>query len=142
MGLTWRTKLSVGNDLIDADHQHLIFIINKADSALTELDTGKLKQVLAELSTYARRHFVREEAIAHAIAYPHAGLLHSSHEHLTCALDLQHATLMENCTEESAKRFMAFLKTWLVDHVIKEDMQMKPWLLNYPAKFDPTRLAA
>lgn len=68
MCLVLRKKLSVGNDLIDADHQHLIFIINKADSALPELVTVKLKQVLSELSTYARRHFVREEAIAQAVA--------------------------------------------------------------------------
>ena len=36
MGLLWRDQFSVGNDLIDMDHKHLIEIINKAETNLTQ----------------------------------------------------------------------------------------------------------
>ena len=36
MGLVWREQLSVGNDLIDADHKRLISIINQVEESLKE----------------------------------------------------------------------------------------------------------
>jgi len=34
MGLVWREQLSVGNNVIDTDHKHLIDIINHVEQSL------------------------------------------------------------------------------------------------------------
>ena len=39
MSLEWREQLSVGNNVIDADHKHLIGIINQVEKCLTMEDT-------------------------------------------------------------------------------------------------------
>jgi len=36
MALVWRDQLSVGNNVIDSDHKHLIEIINKVEQSLQE----------------------------------------------------------------------------------------------------------
>ncbi len=34
MSLVWREQLSVGNDAIDADHKHLIDIVNLVENCM------------------------------------------------------------------------------------------------------------
>jgi hemerythrin len=43
----------------------------------------------------------------------------------------------EEWTASSVDHFTAFLRDWLVNHVIKEDMLMKPVLKKQSPKFDP-----
>jgi len=40
-------------------------------------------------------------------------------------------------TQTKVDEFIAFLRDWLIQHVIKEDMLMKPWLTKYSPRFDP-----
>ena len=37
----------------------------------------------------------------------------------------------------AAEHFSSFLRTWLIDHVIKEDLLMKPFLKKLSPRFDP-----
>jgi hemerythrin len=45
--------------------------------------------------------------------------------------------LGDTWTQASVTEFTAFLRDWLINHVIKEDMLMKPWLLKHSPRFDP-----
>ena len=67
MGLQWRDQLSVGNDLIDSDHKHLIEVTNRAELSLKAGNRVALASVLQELSGYAKSHFDREELISQAV---------------------------------------------------------------------------
>lgn len=137
MALLWRAQFSVGNDLIDSDHQYLLEIINKAEVSLKANNRVELTAVLAALAHYGALHFEREELVAKAVGYPQADQLHVSHTNLVLALDKFKQDVGDTWTPEAVAHFTGFLRDWLIEHVIKEDMLMKPWLLKYSPRFDP-----
>jgi hemerythrin len=137
MALLWRSQFSVGNDLIDTDHQYLLEIINRAEVCLKAVDAASLTSVLDELTKYGKSHFEREELVANAVGYPKADQLHTSHTALVNQLNTFRDQLGSNWTQNNVDEFIAFLRDWLIQHVIKEDMLMKPWLTKHSPRFDP-----
>jgi hemerythrin len=137
MSLIWREQLSVGNDLIDEDHKYLIEIINQAEHSLLSKNQLELKQALENLFRYSKAHFQREEKIALAVGYPQAAELHVSHEALLARLDKVSQELKEDWSVPAVEHFIAFLREWLINHVIKEDMLMKPFLKVHSPKLSP-----
>lgn len=140
MSLVWREQLSVGNDLIDSDHKYLIEVINRAERSLVAKNKIELAAALDCLSQYSREHFAKEEQIAIAIGYTHAHHLSLSHEALFKKLDQAKREINNMGPEWSAEvseHFTTLLRNWLIDHVIKEDLLMKPTLQKYPPSFDP-----
>ncbi|MDP2370089.1 bacteriohemerythrin [Rhodoferax sp.] len=139
MTLEWRAQLSVGNDLIDADHQHLIGIINSAEHSLKAKNMGGLTMVLDSLFSYSKIHFSREEMIASAVGYTDVAQLHASHETLLTKLTEMKQEIGDRLTDSAGEHFTAFLRDWLINHVIKEDMKMKPFLAKHSPRFDPRK---
>lgn len=137
MGLQWREQLSVGNDLIDADHQRLIDIINLADHSLRTVNRVELITALDQLFKYAQVHFVLEEKIATAVSYPEVDRMHTSHQELLKGLSHITREIGPQWDAAAAEHFGKFLREWLINHVIKEDMLMKPYLKAFSPRFDP-----
>lgn len=137
MTLEWREQLSVGNNVIDADHKHLIKIINRIESNLAAKDFGDLKNSLDSLSQYSRTHFAAEEKIARAVGYEHGTRLHESHQALLEKLDQLKQDLAQDWTPALVESFTILLRDWLINHVIKEDLLMKPYLTKWSREFDP-----
>ena len=137
MGLQWREQLSVGNDLIDSDHQQLIEIINLAEDGLQTNSRTKLIEALVQLFNYSKLHFALEEKIAVAVGYPDAEHLHVSHDELLQKLTKVTQEIGEQWDATAAGHFGTFLRDWLVNHVIREDMLLKPFLKKFSPRFDP-----
>ncbi len=137
MDLHWRQQLSVGNDLIDADHQYLIELINLIAASLKSKDSAALSSGVEKLSGYARSHFSREEVLATAAGYPNVAKLNLSHKALIESLASIRQQIGEQWTDAVGDRMAAFLRDWLVNHVIKEDMLMKPYLSQRSPRWDP-----
>jgi hemerythrin len=137
MALEWREGLSVGNDLIDADHKYLIEIINLAEHALQVKNQVELTGALENLSRYSKVHFAREEMFAQAVAYPQAPQLYASHKELVNALDRVRQEIGEEWDAASLEHFAVFLRGWLINHVIKEDLLLKPYFKKHSPRFDP-----
>ncbi|MBI1904983.1 MAG: hemerythrin family protein [Rhodocyclales bacterium] len=137
MSLEWREQLSVGNDLIDDDHKRLIDIINRAELSLKSKNLIRLTTVLDELSAYSIKHFEMEEALAEAVGFPDVSRLHDSHRGLLAKLDRVKSELAATWDDAMADHFTALLREWLVNHVIKEDARMKPYLSRHAPRFDP-----
>lgn len=136
MSLVWREQLSVGNDVIDADHRNLIEIINLVEKSLVTINRSDLTLALSSLSQYSKAHFAREEKIAGEAGYTRVTHLHQSHEALLKKLDQVKQEIGDEWTASSVEHFMIMLREWLVNHVIKEDMLMKPALEKYRLEFD------
>lgn len=137
MPIQWRDRFSVGNDLIDSDHQYLLEIINKAEAAFLAHHRQQLFDVLGELARYGAHHFEREEAIASAVGYTATDHLRHSHAELLEELNAFKTRIGETWEPEAVGQFTQFLRDWLLVHVIREDMQMKPFLQKYSPRFDP-----
>jgi hemerythrin len=137
MSLEWREQLSVGNDLIDSDHKYLIGLINRIEESMATMNRGQLTEGLDSLSRYSLTHFALEEKIADGVHYPQIPRLHESHEALLGKLEQVRQELDEDWTPTSIEHFIALLRAWLINHVIKEDLLMKPFLSKRSPSFDP-----
>lgn len=137
MGLHWKDQLSVGNDVIDADHKNLIEIINEVKRHLKEERQAKVIESIDSLYHYLQRHSSSEEAIANALHYPHLSRLHECHEELLMTLESVIRELSSDPSPVSIEKFDGFVRNWLVNDVIQENIAMKPFLKKHSPLFDP-----
>jgi len=140
MPLLWREQLSVGNNVIDADHKYLIEIINQVEKSLAAKNRGEIAKELDSLTQYSLIHFEREEKIAKAVGYAQVANLNQSHADLLQKLDqvrCEFDAAGQEWSADAAVHFSSFLRAWLIDHVIKEDLLMKPVLQKFSPAYDP-----
>ncbi|MCR6631776.1 MAG: bacteriohemerythrin [Magnetospirillum sp.] len=125
--IQWSPSFSVGNAVLDADHRKLIDILNQIYDAWTENNcTVELGRLFDELMDYTDGHFSREESKLLSRDYADLARHHAAHERLR---ELVHAfrsrhlagQQADTLTEEMAK----FLKSWLLDHILEEDMKYR-----------------
>lgn len=142
MALEWSEQLSVGNAMIDSEHKDLIGMVNNVERVLMARDSSALPQAFEQLEHGLSAHFANEERVAKAINFP---FIQNEREH-TYVLKALH--IIKNAASEmSAKNdiwaddvvehYTDFLSDWLTNHVLKEDMLMKPMLQTYPYDFKP-----
>jgi hemerythrin len=139
VGLDWADDLSVGNALIDSEHKNLIVVINSVEYALASRDRVALSKAMDLLDTYTRIHFRNEEKIAEAVNFPFA---QNKQEHQQLLKDMR--ALREeleadngNWSDDLVSKYCGFLSIWMTDHIVKEDMKLKPVLETYPYDFKP-----
>jgi hemerythrin len=75
--------------------------------------------------------------VAKAVGYPKADQLHDAHTQLVASLGKLKNELGDSWTEDKQVQFTGFLRDWLIQHVIKEDIPMKPWMTKFSPRFDP-----
>lgn len=139
MELEWSAQLSVGNELIDSEHRNLLKVINDVESAIRARDSSNLPRMLRVLEDCVRGHFADEEHIAQAIGFD---FTHNKLEHEYVQNELTHmseelGTMDGSWSESAAMHYSYFLSEWMVEHILQEDMLMKPVLQTYPYDFKP-----
>lgn len=132
MPILWREAMSVDGGLIDRDHQALIAIINEfADIAPSRATKDQLLSVLLKLENYTKRHFRREEEVQRFINFSACEAHRQEHVGLMTKLAQVRSELAateENQLNVVHQHITEFLRHWLIDHVIKSDLSMKPFL--------------
>lgn len=139
MELLWTVQLSVGNEMIDNEHKDLFDKINAVERAIRARDSIALPQSFKLLEDCVRVHFADEEMLAHTIDYPFA---HNKMEHQYVQKELQFMRgelVAKNgmWSASAAEHYSYFLSEWMVQHILNEDMLMKPMLQAYPYDFKP-----
>ena len=139
MGLDWAEHLSVGNELIDAEHKNLIVAVNSIEHAIATRNRIALSRAFDLLDTYLHIHFRNEERIAAAIKFPFSKN-RLEHQHLLKEMRYMRAELDTKdgiWRDELVDKYSRFLSGWMAEHIIKEDMLMKRELQTYPYDFKP-----
>jgi len=137
MPVMWRNQMSVGNDRIDQDHRYLLCLINTIDFAL---GGGEHEDILVaaldQLDFYTKDHFAREEKLMLKISYPKYPDQRTAHELLISQLsEIRHKILVIQGNPDMRDiipDITELLRNWLLDHVLKDDMLMKPFFQKYP----------
>ena len=133
----WREAMSIGSTGLDNDHRRLIGLVNQAEEGLAHADAALLASVLEDLVTYVNLHFHREEAVLEAIGYPARHLHCSHHAALARTVHVLHdrfrATAGGMEQHRHAGQLARLLHDWLIEHILKEDMHLKPYLLQRKA---------
>lgn len=126
--IQWDQKLSVGIAQIDMQHKKLVGMVNDMYQAMSEGKGNEaLGNVLKELVTYTRTHFAAEEKLMQMHEYPDFPAHKAVHDQMT-------KKVMELQSDFSAgkvalsTKVTAFLKDWLVKHIMGTDMKYAPYL--------------
>ncbi|WP_142810518.1 bacteriohemerythrin [Tepidiphilus olei] len=145
--LQWRDELSVHNDAIDRDHRWLIELVDRIQSLiLKRASLARLTIALDELARYTEEHFTREELIQQAAGYPDLDEHRRSHEKLerqltdiTARILAQpvERTTLDALDDNTRRALLDLLRSWLIDHIIREDLQLRPWLERFPRDWNP-----
>lgn len=135
----WTDDLSVGNASIDADHKKLIVMVNGLETMIKARDNFALPQALEQIEHHLYMHFLNEEKIAQAVNFPFG---QNKLEHQYVLKEFQHMKgelIAKNgiWSDGAAEHYSHFLSDWITDHVVKEDMLMRPVLQTYPYDFKP-----
>lgn len=135
MGLNWAEHLSVGNEMIDSDHKNLIVLINSMEHAIERRDHAALSKAFELFAAYMHIHLRNEEKIAEAVKFPFTQNKQEARQliHLIKYLEPKNGIW----ADDLVNKYSGFLSDWLLDHIIKKDMQMKPVLKTYPYDFKP-----
>ena len=127
--MIWTEEMSVGVDIIDADHQKLFMLLNRLGYSIREQSSRPiLGQVLRELSDYTDYHFEREEILMEVCEYPEI----DRHKRIHRALRAQVANYLQAFQRDPAavdiSQFREFLNHWLVEHIMVKDKEYETWM--------------
>ncbi len=133
MSIQWRDSMSVSNIKIDEDHKHLISILNLMEEYLENPEnTEPILKTLAKLKIYTIEHFQREEILQLRIRYPKAAEHKRIHQTLVKELDAIIASVKaKGVTATKTDDISTLLRNWLINHVLQEDLPMKPYFSKY-----------
>lgn len=122
--LEWNDSLSLGIDAIDDEHKRLLDFANTLIAAVKSGEREKIKKCFHDLREYTVVHFQNEERYMEQIRYP--DLSRHKLEHLDLKARVKHyQESLYHCAEIEPKDVQAFIKHWLIDHVIYMDMHIK-----------------
>lgn len=137
MALAWSNKLSVGNAIIDSEHRNLIVMINGIEATFKAGDSSALAQELEQVEYWLCAHFLNEERIAAAVGFDfarnkleHKNLLEEFHR-----MKDELNAMQGMWPDKVAKRHYKYLCDWITNHVMEEDMLMKPVLAEREYNF-------
>ncbi len=121
--IKWRDSYSVGVDKFDQEHMLLVELINEMFIIVRDRgDVATLGDAVAKLIDYTKVHFTDEEEAMEQVNYP---LLE---EHKKIHADLLEQVLrfqvrMDKEGEEMRTDLYKFLRDWLINHILDEDMK-------------------
>jgi hemerythrin len=123
--IMWDDKYSVGVDLLDAQHKHLIEMSNTLYTACIK-DSGEAKHHFMEIIhaslEYVRTHFSTEEQIMEKIGYPGLSRHKKEHENFIHHI-LINAKEFEEGSSGAPSSLARYLKDWILSHIAIEDKQ-------------------
>ena len=130
----WDDTLSVGIEEIDEQHKVLVDLVNKMHEAIHQRHGSDVViGILSDLAEYTRIHFAVEESLMRILNYPDYDNHKQVHEELLHTVaDLQEK--VASGKKSIGFELMHFLKTWLVKHIMEEDMQYSGFFLQAGAQ--------
>lgn len=129
--ITWKPSMSVGVKALDADHKALIGMINDLDQAITTNEAlAVIVAIVHRLVDYTDYHFEREEGMMRACGYPGFEKHRLEHRAIERRIKDFRRTFDDNVIGGADRRLMAFMLDWLRGHILKSDINYRPFLIH------------
>ncbi len=127
MAFTWSAQYETNISKVDEQHQT---IINQINQLLEQMKVGKarheLKELLAFLDSYTKKHFADEEKIMTANKCPLEEVNKQQHAVFIAKLEeFQSRFEKENASATLTLAVQKELMDWFVNHIVKIDLKMK-----------------
>lgn len=130
MFIKWKKSYETNNPIIDQQHKRLVEIINELYDAIK--DRGDINHAYItynELLKYTKIHFLREESLLTNANYKDLEKHKELHKKLTAQVHKLNDEFASNRKDVCVETIL-FLKTWLTDHIIAEDLKYVPHIKN------------
>lgn len=127
--IEWDPSFSVGSARMDADHKRLLDLLNRLyDAWHGGEDAAELAWLLDELIAYADTHFAAEELALKSRDYPRLEKQQTDHIRLKASvIDFRNRYLGGDQPAGLTEEMTQFLKAWLLEHILGEDMLYKDY---------------
>lgn len=143
VAMAWNQAYSVGNAMLDSDHQILLNLLVQLEDAT---ETGQSRQVvgsvLGVLAEYTEHHFRREEQVMAQIGYPGRAEHECAHRELEGRVRQIRDRWQSGERQALDQDVLAFLKKWLTEHILGADKAYGPWIEGQTGAGEPGRDAA
>ncbi|ARJ67420.1 hypothetical protein WV31_17990 [Magnetospirillum sp. ME-1] len=127
MMIEWSSRYETGIAEVDEDHRRLVDLINDLDAMLDGSgDLGRVGMIIDALVDYTDYHFTREERLMAASGYAEVDEHALSHAQFGQFLGELVGGCMLEPSRDSAVRVNDYLREWLLDHILVEDMKFVP----------------
>ncbi len=139
MGLFWTEGLSVGNAAIDFDHKVLIDMVNHVECALKSGEISGFSRAFELLDDFICAHFNHEEKLAQAVDFDfdeHKLAHQDLHEKLRHLRD-ELIAFEGVWPDDMLEYFTDLLGNWVIEHLTRDGILMRPALQAYPYDFKP-----
>lgn len=133
--IKWKPVYETGIVVLDKEHQGLVQQINALFEAVRD-KRGKevYGDVVARLNTYVLEHFAHEEKLMQEYQFP--GFVAHQQEHQNLIAAVQQLTVDHAVKDESAAReLLNFLRTWLLEHIVKIDKEYGSFIESRGGRF-------
>jgi len=135
--LSWRKEYEVGVAQIDAEHRGLFALINAFHDACARDASGReTAKLLNRLVAYTERHFQHEERLMSDNGYPRLDGQRKQHSDLVASIFAINERLAVDSARASAET-VVFIKNWLVEHIVKSDMDIGDFLRRKDKRASP-----
>lgn len=128
------SSFQIESEAIDADHRHLVEIINEITQAIDDGRPEECARLVPDFVNFTKQHFAREESLLAGYAYPllekHRRHHHSLDDKLQTMLDLAARVAEHPPARESLRKELVF---FMLDDVINEDLNFKKFLSEVDA---------
>lgn len=124
----WANDMVIDGGPIDADHRHLVDLVNALHSSTSEGQGREVVEgILRDLIAYTSEHLRREEALMATRAFPYLERHKVGHDHFIAKLaELQRKYEAGSITV--AAQLSTLLRDWLSLHIRRSDKELKEYL--------------
>ena len=125
--IEWIEEYSVGVAELDAQHIKIIEVINElnANQGLSSR-SEKLHNLLGRIIVYAQQHLDYEEQLLKENNYPDLENHLEKHQDYKQKISDFAVEILEY-REDLSPKLLDYLNHWWINHILKEDMQYKPF---------------
>ena len=127
MGFLWKEEYSTGIKKIDEQHQVLFKNLNTFEKIIKQKDGRKtVEKMLRFLEQYAQKHFAFEEQAMEEYDCPAAEQNKEAHRRFFIVFEkLKQRFYEEGADELLLEQIHSFVETWLMNHILGIDIELK-----------------
>ena len=127
----WQQAYSIGNDLIDREHQHLLVLANKVVEFRPSGErVENVREAILALCEYVKTHFANEEAYMQQVGFPKL----TAHKVLHEAIIHEVNTILKESPglDSLVYKLKRLMKNWVIEHIKQADSQIGDFLRSQP----------
>lgn len=133
--IKWKPVYETGIVALDKEHQGLVEQINELFEAVRDKRGSEVyADVVVVLETYVVEHFAHEEKLMAEYQFPGLADHQQEHQNLVAAVQELRKDHAER-DESAARELLNFLRTWLLEHIVKVDREYGPFIESRAGRF-------